>query len=74
MSNTHSQSQSLAKATNMSKHVLGDKIMTKTLSKSAKDREKQCYLILSLLSQNLNGKLIFSQKRVSKASNLIACF
>ena len=32
MSNTHSQSQ--AKVTNMSKPVFGDKIMSKTLSKS----------------------------------------
>ena len=32
MSNTHSQLQ--AKVTNMSKPVFGDKIMTKTLSKS----------------------------------------
>ena len=62
MSNTHSQSQSQAKATNMSKHVLGDKIMTKTLSKSAKDREKQCYLILSLLSQNFPKVNIFPKK------------
>ena len=91
MSNTHSQSQ--GKVSNMSKPVFGDKIMTKTLSKSQikiynfttdeeifvlvnpseKDREKQCFLILSLLSHNLTGKLIFSQKRMSKASNLIAC-
>ena len=43
------------------------------LNPSEKDREKQCFLILSLLSHNLTEKLIFSQKRVSKASNLIAC-
>ena len=43
------------------------------LNPSEKDREKQCFVILSLLSHNLTGKLIFSQKRVSKASNLIAC-
>ena len=43
------------------------------LNPSEKDREKQCFPILSLLSHNLTGKLIFSQKRVSKASNLIAC-
>ena len=43
------------------------------LNPSEKDREKHCFLILSLLSHNLNGKLLFSQKRVSKASNLIAC-
>ena len=43
------------------------------LNPSEKDREKQCFLILSSLSHNLTGKLIFSQKRVSKASNLIPC-
>ena len=43
------------------------------LNSSEKDREKQNFLILSLFSHNLGGKLIFSQKRVSKASNLIAC-
>ena len=30
---------------------------------SAKHREKQCFLILSLFSHNLTGKLIFSQKK-----------
>ena len=44
------------------------------LNPSEKDREKQYFLILSLLSHNLTEKLIFSQKRVSKASNLIACY
>ena len=43
------------------------------LNPSEKDREKQCFLILSLLGHKLTEKLIFSQKRVSKASNLIAC-
>ena len=43
------------------------------LNPSEKDRENQCCLILSLLSHNLTEKLIFSQKIVSKASNLIAC-
>ena len=43
------------------------------LNPSGKDREKQCFLILSLLSHNLTGTLIFSLNRVSKASNLIAC-
>ena len=43
------------------------------LNPSEKDRKKQCFLILSLLSHNLTGKLSFSLKRVSKASNLIAC-
>ena len=33
------------------------------LNPSEKDREKQCFLILSLLSHNLTGKLIFSQKK-----------
>ena len=42
------------------------------LNPSRKDREKQCFLILSLLSHNLTGMLTFSQNRVSKASNLIA--
>ena len=44
------------------------------LNPSEKDREEQCFLILlSLLSHNLTGKLTFCQKRVGKASNLIAC-
>ena len=43
------------------------------LNPSEKHRGKRCFLILSLLSHNLPGTLIFSQKRVSKASNLIAC-
>ena len=43
------------------------------LNPSEKDKEKQCFLILSLLSHNLTGKLIFSQKRVSKTLHLIAC-
>ena len=34
------------------------------------DREKQCFLILSLLSHNLTGKLIFSQKRVNIESGI----
>ena len=42
------------------------------LNPSEKDREKQCFLFLSLLSHNLTGKFIFFQKRVNKASNLIA--
>ena len=45
------------------------------LNPSEKHREKQCFLILSSFSHNLIGKLVLSQKRVSKASNLIAlCF
>ena len=43
------------------------------LNPSEKDREKQCFVIFSLLSHNLTGKLLFSQKRVNKASNLTAC-
>ena len=34
------------------------------LNPSEKNREKHCFLILSLLSHNLTGKLSFSQKRV----------
>ena len=37
------------------------------------EKEQQCFLILSLLSHNLTGKLIFSLKRVSETSHLIAC-
>ena len=43
------------------------------LNPSEKDKEKQCFLILSLFSHNLAGKLIFSLKRVSETSHLIAC-
>ena len=50
-----------------------DKEIFLVLNPSEKDREKQCCLILCLLSHNLTEKLIFSQKRVRKASNLIAC-
>ena len=42
------------------------------LNPSEKHREKQCFLILSSWSHNLTGKLIFSLKKVIKASNLIA--
>ena len=41
------------------------------LNPSEKNREKQCFLILSLFKHNLTGKLIFSQKEWE--SNLIAC-
>ena len=44
------------------------------LNPSEKDREKHCFLILSLLSHNLTGKLIFSQKRVSKATFVFFLF
>ena len=43
------------------------------LKPSEIDRKKQCFLIFSLLSNDLTGKLILSQKRVSKESNLIDC-
>ena len=39
-----------------------------------RQRGKQCFLILSLLSHILTGKLIFSQKRLSKTSNLLVAF
>ena len=43
MSNTNFQSQT--KVTNMSKHVFGDKIMTKTLSKSQIRSHNVCCLV-----------------------------
>ena len=43
------------------------------LNPSEIDMENQFFLILSLLSHDLTGKLIFSPKKMSKASNLIAC-
>ena len=39
------------------------------LNLSEKDREKQCFLILSLISHNLTEKLIFSQKESLRHQN-----
>ena len=40
-----------------------DKEIFVVLNPSEKDREKQCFLIISLLSHKLTEELIFSQKQ-----------